>query len=128
MFIWYQIFLCHSFFDLPGAIFATTFRHPIDRWYSQYRFEHLEHRDGSQPGSPRAPMLQWYNNQKGWTMGQNYYVTTFLGDKKRSIILKAKITVNYVLLLYYYFLAIIQLFIQYINVCKFIGFAFLKSP
>eukprot|EP01036_Dinobryon_divergens_P026949 gene26950-35648_t len=69
-----------SFFDLPGAVFATTFRHPIDRWYSQYRFEHLEHRDGSSPGSPRTPMLPWYNNQKGWTMGMNYYVTTFIGD------------------------------------------------
>lgn len=61
-------------------MFATTFRHPIDRWYSQYRFEHLEHRDGSSPGSPRTPMLPWYNNQKGWTMGTNYYVTTFIGD------------------------------------------------
>ena len=28
-----------SFFDLEGAVFATTFRHPIDRRYSQYRFE-----------------------------------------------------------------------------------------
>lgn len=29
------------FFDYPGAIFATTIRNPLDRWYSQYRFEHL---------------------------------------------------------------------------------------
>lgn len=53
------IYTVYSFFNLPGAVFATTFRHPIDRWYSQYRFEHLEHRDGSKANSPRIPMLQW---------------------------------------------------------------------
>jgi hypothetical protein len=51
-----------------GAVLATTFRHPVDRWYSQYRFEHLEHRDGSKPDAPRRPFRTWYNNNKGWTM------------------------------------------------------------
>lgn len=36
-----------------GAVFATTMRDPVDRYYSQYRFEHLERRDGSAPGAPR---------------------------------------------------------------------------
>jgi hypothetical protein len=26
-------------------------------------------------------MWLWYNNQKSWTMGTNYYVNTFVGDK-----------------------------------------------
>jgi hypothetical protein len=51
-----------------GAVLATTFRHPVDRWYSQYRFEHLEHRDGSKQDAPRRPFRTWYNNNKGWTM------------------------------------------------------------
>jgi hypothetical protein len=51
-----------------GAVLATTFRHPVDRWYSQYRFEHLEHRDGSKSDAPRKPFRTWYNNNKGWTM------------------------------------------------------------
>lgn len=51
-----------------GAVLATTFRHPVDRWYSQYRFEHLEHRDGSSQDAPRRPFKTWYNNNKGWTM------------------------------------------------------------
>jgi hypothetical protein len=51
-----------------GAVLATTFRHPVDRWYSQYRFEHLEHRDGSKSDAPRRPFRTWYNNNKGWTM------------------------------------------------------------
>lgn len=51
-----------------GSVLATTFCHPIDRWYSQYRFEHLEHRDGSSLDAPRRPFKTWYNNNKGWTM------------------------------------------------------------
>ena len=26
-----------EFLDLPGAVFASSFREPVDRWYSQYR-------------------------------------------------------------------------------------------
>lgn len=66
-------------FAYDGAVFATTFRHPVDRWYSQYRFEHLEHRDGSAPDAPRRPFKVWYNNNKNGMMGPNYYVTTFYG-------------------------------------------------
>lgn len=51
-----------------GAVLASTFRHPVDRWYSQYRFEHLEHRDGSAADAPRRPFRTWYNNNKGYTM------------------------------------------------------------
>lgn len=68
-----------TFFNIPGAVFATTFRDPVDRWYSQYRFEHLERRDGSAPDSKRMSMLQFYNSMKGWTMGENYYIKTFDG-------------------------------------------------
>jgi hypothetical protein len=32
------------FTSYPGAVFGTTIRDAIDRWYSQYRFEYLEHR------------------------------------------------------------------------------------
>lgn len=69
-----------SFLSLDNAIFVTTFRHPIDRWFSQFRFEHLEHRDGSAPDVPRLDFMKWYNSQKDWTMGENYYVSTFIGD------------------------------------------------
>jgi len=68
-----------EFFDLQGAVFATTFRHPIDRWYSQYRFEHLEHRDGSSPDAPRMSFIRFYLGQQSWTLGKNYYVNTFEG-------------------------------------------------
>jgi hypothetical protein len=38
------------------AVFATVMRDPTDRWYSQYRFEHVEHRDG---GSKTMPFDKW---------------------------------------------------------------------
>ena len=64
---------------LPNVVLATTIRHPIDRWYSQYRFEHLEHRDGSKQDASRLSMIKWYNNEKMYTMGTNYYIKTFIG-------------------------------------------------
>lgn len=69
----------HNKLALPKAAFVTTFRHPLDRWYSQYRFEHLEHRDGSGEGDPRLSFMDYYDRQKDWTEGLNYYVTTFDG-------------------------------------------------
>jgi hypothetical protein len=71
------------FLEYPNVVLATTIRHPIDRWYSQYRFEHLEHRDGSKLDAPRMSMLQWYKQCVSWTMGVNYYVKTFLGEVDR---------------------------------------------
>lgn len=71
--------------SIPGAVLSTTARDPVDRWYSQYRFEHLEHRDGSQSGDTRTPMVKWYKNQRGWTMGENYYIKTFIGDKDKVV-------------------------------------------
>eukprot|EP00904_Undaria_pinnatifida_P002101 jgi/Undpi1/11892/HiC_scaffold_4.g01591.m1 len=65
--------------NLPGAVFGTTFRHPVDRWYSQYRFEHVEHRDGTKQGSDSLPFQEWYQRVKPHVMGDNYYVKTFCG-------------------------------------------------
>lgn len=65
---------------MPKAVFATTFRHPLDRWYSQYRFEHLEHRDGTAADSPRQGFMTYYSKMVGWTEGLNYYVSTFEGE------------------------------------------------
>ena len=77
-----------------GAVFVTTFRHPVERYFSQYRFEHLEHRDGSTAADPVIPMKHWYLSQRSWTMGRydvfsewsafskqcsDYYVKTFIG-------------------------------------------------
>ncbi len=76
----WDVFLT-KFLNYPGAIFGTTIRDPIDRWYSQYRFEHLEHRDGSGADAPRNPFIKWYNNNKNWFMGANYYVKTFIGKE-----------------------------------------------
>jgi hypothetical protein len=45
----------------------------------------LEHRDGSKQGDPRKSFKHWYNGQKGWTMGTNYYVKTFVGEKDSII-------------------------------------------
>lgn len=72
-----------EFSTLPGVILATTFRHPIDRWWSQYRFEHLEARDGSKKDTPRTPMLKWYHDCVRWEMGVNYYVRTFEGTSDK---------------------------------------------
>jgi hypothetical protein len=66
--------------DIPNVVLATTMRHPVDRWYSQYRFEHLEHRDGTDGSAPRQTLREFYDASKGWTMGTNYYVKTFIGD------------------------------------------------
>ena len=46
-----------------------------------YRFEHLEHRDGSRADSQTIPMIKWYKQQLPWTMGKHYYIKTFLGEK-----------------------------------------------
>lgn len=70
-----------SMLSLDGAVFGATFRHPVDRIYSQYRFEHLEHRDGSPQDAPRNPFIKWYSNNKHWTMGANYYIKTFIGSE-----------------------------------------------
>jgi hypothetical protein len=62
------------------AVYATTFRDPVDRWYSQYKFEYLEHRDGSDKNAPRPiTMMQWYKSNRNWMMTPNYYIKTFLG-------------------------------------------------
>ena len=73
-----------SYQDFMGtwdnAVFATTFRDPVDRWYSQYKFEYLEHRDGSDPKAPRPiTMLKWYKANNAWMMTSNYYIKTFMG-------------------------------------------------
>ncbi|CAM9726146.1 unnamed protein product [Ectocarpus sp. 12 AP-2014] len=68
-----------SHLTLPGAVFGTTFRHPVDRWYSQYRFEHVEHRDGSDPEKESMPFHVWYKRMRPYIMGDNYYVKTFCG-------------------------------------------------
>lgn len=47
------------FHNYSYVVTATTFRNPLDRWYSQYRFEHLEHRDGSSQDSPRQTFPVW---------------------------------------------------------------------
>jgi len=69
------------FVEYPGIVLSTTFRDPVDRWYSQYRFEHLEHRDGQPKDAPRKPFITYYNNNKGWMEGKNYYVRTFEGEE-----------------------------------------------
>lgn len=70
---------------MPKAVFATTFRHPLDRWYSQYRFEHLEHRDSSAATSPRQNFMTYYSRMVDWTEGLNYYVSTFEGEPDRKL-------------------------------------------
>lgn len=68
------------------AVYATTFRDPIDRWYSQYKFEYLEHRDGSSPNAPRpVTFLQWYKQNKDWMMTSNYYIKTFMGTVDKGL-------------------------------------------
>jgi hypothetical protein len=73
------------FFDYEGAIFVTEFRDPLERWYSQYRFEHLEfrsfpHKEEDKFGMPREPFMYWYSYMPKKLMGVNYYVKTFIGE------------------------------------------------
>lgn len=70
-----------SKFAIGDAVFATTLRDPTDRWFSQYRFEHLEHRDGSSEDETPVPFREWYDKMVTWNMGDNYYVKTFLGEE-----------------------------------------------
>jgi len=53
-------------------------RDPMDRWYSQYRFEHLEKRDAS---TTVIPFEVWYAEIQSYTMGRNYYTKTFIGKE-----------------------------------------------
>ncbi|KAG5175751.1 hypothetical protein JKP88DRAFT_337460, partial [Tribonema minus] len=72
--------LPRSQLTLPGAVFLTSLRHPLDRWYSQYRFEHLEHRDGEcMAASKQMVFTKWYPNFARDSQGNNYYVKTFCG-------------------------------------------------
>jgi hypothetical protein len=47
-----------------------------------YIYTLIEHRDGSSPDAKRQSMKEVYNSCKGWTMGTNYYVKTFIGIDK----------------------------------------------
>ncbi|CAN0403506.1 unnamed protein product, partial [Discosporangium mesarthrocarpum] len=73
-----------SHLSLPGAVFGTIFRHPMDRWYSQYRFEHLEHRDGTSKNSKPIPFIRFYESRASRFLGNNYYVKTFCGWENPS--------------------------------------------
>lgn len=75
----------HNPVKMPKAVFTTTFRHPLDRFYSQYRFEHLEHRDGSQANAPRQSFMAWYGGMVDWTVGFNYYLSTFEGQPDQKL-------------------------------------------
>jgi len=60
-------------------------RDPVDRFYSQYRFEHLEHRDGTAADAPTKPFYEWYRSKVGANMGENYYVKTFLPNAQKTV-------------------------------------------
>jgi hypothetical protein len=75
----WDVFYSSMFEELQHAVFATTIRDPIDRIYSQYRFEHLENRDGRKNASHFMSAKEYYKSIRGWTMGANYYIKTFCG-------------------------------------------------
>ena len=64
-----------------GVIFSTMLRDPLDRWLSQYRFEHVEKRDN---GKGDLDFATWYNREKSNNMGSNYYVKTFIGEENEA--------------------------------------------
>lgn len=65
---------------VQDLVLATTLRDPMDRWYSQYRFEHLEQRDESKK---HFEFPKWYRSQITLNMGDNYYVKTFIGTENQ---------------------------------------------
>jgi hypothetical protein len=75
----WDVLYSSMFEGLQHAVFATTIRDPIDRIYSQYRFEHLENRDGRKNTSHYMTAREYYKSIRGWTMGANYYIKTFCG-------------------------------------------------
>lgn len=79
-----------AWFAIGDAVFATTIRDPTDRWYSQYRFEHVEHRDGTTQNSVPKPFDVWYGQEHSRNMGHNYYVKTFLGEATETEPLQRK--------------------------------------
>ncbi|CAM9799900.1 unnamed protein product [Chrysoparadoxa australica] len=70
-----------SHLQLPGAVFATSIRDPLDRWYSQYRFEHLDNQYPNKEGGGHRTFMQWYERLRQYSMGDNYYVKTFCGEE-----------------------------------------------
>jgi len=64
-------------FDLPGAIFATSFRKPLDRALSQFRFECAEHRGCRH----EVPETWWPVRQDLW----NVYTLTFADEAPRKV-------------------------------------------
>ena len=63
-------------FDLP-ATFATSFRRPLDRALSQFRFECIEER-----GCKIKNVTKWWDKRKDLT---NVYTWTFANDGVRKI-------------------------------------------
>jgi len=65
-------------FDLPGAVFATSFRRPLDRALSQFRFECAEHRGCTH----ERPETWWPARPDLW----NVYSLTFAdGQAKKTL-------------------------------------------
>lgn len=63
-------------FDLP-ATFATSFRRPLDRALSQFRFECIEER-----GCKIKNVTKWWDKRKDLT---NVYTWTFANDGVRKV-------------------------------------------
>lgn len=68
-------------FELDGAIFATSFRKPLDRALSQFRFECVENR-----GCKYKDVGKWWEHR---TDLYNVYTLTFADPPKRFRLLKA---------------------------------------
>ncbi|VEU42957.1 unnamed protein product [Pseudo-nitzschia multistriata] len=75
----------HSrFFDLPAA-FATSFRRPLDRALSQFRFECIENR-----GCKIKNVTKWWNKRRDltdvytWTFSNDGIRKMFIGHDKES--------------------------------------------
>lgn len=76
-----------TFFNYSGAIFATTFRHPMERWYSQYRFDYLEGRyvkSQDRQSQNKKSFLEWYREYKNWFTCQNVFINTFVGQVRQG--------------------------------------------
>jgi hypothetical protein len=73
-----------TFFDYSGAVFATMFRDPMERWYSQYRFDYLEERylrkEDLESNGPTKSFAEWYHTYENWFVCRNIYVNTFIGQ------------------------------------------------
>jgi hypothetical protein len=63
-------------------VFVTTIRDPMERWYSQYRYDYIEGRFVLEDDikGPKKSFVEWYHKYKAVRTCRNIFVNAFIGQ------------------------------------------------